>query len=133
MNMQAGAVVGGVRATLRLEGVAVLLVALGLYARADASWWQFALLFLVPDLGLLGYLAGARVGAFTYNAVHTYVLPLALWALAPEGSRAAAIALIWFAHIGLDRAIGYGLKYGDGFGATHLGRVGRSTASAKPA
>ena len=133
MNLQAGAVVGGVRATLRLEGVAVLLVALGLYARADASWWLFALLFLAPDLGLLGYLAGPRVGALAYNAVHTYLLPLALWALAPEGSRAAAVALVWFAHIGLDRAIGYGLKYGDGFGATHLGRVGRSAPSTKPA
>ncbi len=86
---------------------------------------QFTLLFLVPDIFMLGYLAGPRIGAALYNAGHSYLGPLIL---AGVGSLANAqmpllIALIWGAHIGIDRAIGYGLKYGSGFKDTHLGRV----------
>jgi hypothetical protein len=35
------------------------------------------------------------------------------------------VALIWAAHIGMDRALGYGLKETSGFTRTHLGRVGK--------
>ena len=128
MTIQTGAVVGGVRTLLRLEGAVVTLVAVVLFARADANWWLFAACFLLPDLGLLGYLAGARVGALTYNTVHTYALPWALWVLAPAGSHAQILALTWLAHIGFDRMWGLGLKYGGSFRATHLGEVGRAAA-----
>jgi hypothetical protein len=82
----------------------VALVAASLYSRADANWWLFAGLFLVPDLGLLGYLANARVGALTYNAVHT-LLPLALWVLAADGSLPRASPSSGW-RIGLDRVMG---------------------------
>jgi hypothetical protein len=123
-----GAASGGVRAVLRLEGAAAFAAATALYGHAGFSWPVFALLFLAPDLSMLAYLAGPRAGALGYNLVHTYALPLPL-ALAgfalgsPVGS---ALALIWIAHIGFDRMLGYGLKYVSGFGDTHLGRIGRA-------
>lgn len=123
-----GSVTGGVRALLRLEGLAVLLLALAAYAQFGAGWGVFALLFLAPDLSFLGYLAGPRTGALAYNAAHSYAGPLALLALGVLGAMPAllAAALVWLAHIGFDRALGFGLKYAAGFSATHLGRVGRA-------
>jgi len=118
---------GGVRVLLRLEGAAAFAAAVGLYAHAGFSWPIFALLFLSPDLSMLTYLAGPRAGAAGYNLVHTYLLALAL-ALAgffASFPAATACGLIWIAHIGFDRTLGYGLKYSTGFGDTHLGRIGR--------
>ena len=91
------------------------------------SWPAFALLFLAPDLAMLAYLAGPRAGAIAYNLVHTYALALALMlaGFLVGVPAAAAGGLIWIAHIGFDRALGYGLKYPTGFGDTHLGRSGR--------
>ena len=112
---------------LRLEGLAVAAVTVALYARTGASWWLFAALWLAPDLSMLGYLAGPCRGARVYNAFHTYAGPvvLALSALLLHVHGALPVALIWANHIGADRLLGYGLKYADGFGYTHLGRVGR--------
>jgi hypothetical protein len=114
---------------LRLEGLAVVLLTAALYAHSGASWGLFAALWLVPDLGLLGYLLSPCRGARTYNALHTYVLP-ALLALAALLLHARgpllAIALIWANHIGIDRMFGYGLKYAEGFSFTHLGRIGKA-------
>jgi hypothetical protein len=116
----------GVRAILRLEGLAVFAAALALYAHLGASWLAFAALFLAPDLAMVAYLLGPRLGAAGYNLVHTYVLPLALGGVgATLGAPGiVALAAIWAAHIGIDRALGYGLKYATGFGDTHLGRIG---------
>ena len=113
------------RVLLRLEGAAVLALAVAGYWATGGNWWLFALLLLAPDLARLGYLAGNRVGAATYNLAHTYTLPLALlgyglWGASPL---ALSLALIWLAHIGMDRMVGYGLKYAGGFKDTHLGRV----------
>jgi len=122
----------GTRLLLRLEGLLVVAVAAALYAGTGAGWGLFAALFLVPDLSLLGYLAGPRAGAAAYNAAHTSVGPLLLGAAAWLGllpSGALPLALIWAAHIGLDRALGYGLKLGAGFRHTHLGLVGRARAT----
>ena len=124
----AGSASGGVRAVLRLEGAAAFAAAVALYGYAGFSWPLFALLFLAPDLAMLAYLIGPRAGALVYNLAHTYALalPLALAgfylgsAVASPRSRS-----LWIAHIGLDRMLGYGLKYGSGFGDTHLGRIGR--------
>ena len=123
----AGATHGAPRALLRLEGAVVLALALSAYAHLGGRWGWFAALFLLPDLSLLGYLAGARVGAVAYNAAHSYVGP-ALLALVAVGVGAPSWRLgvaIWVAHVGFDRAMGYGLKYATAFGDTHLGRVGR--------
>jgi hypothetical protein len=110
---------------LRLEGVLLLATAIGLYGHLDAGWWWFVALLLAPDVGLLGYLAGLRVGSATYNLTHTLSLPLALGVagMATDNRTMLAGALIWAAHIGMDRAVGYGLKYPTGFRDTHLQRV----------
>lgn len=115
-------------AILRVEGAAILGLAVFLYGWLDGGWLLFALLLLVPDVGLVGYAAGPRVGAFAYNAVHTTVGPAALAAIGilAEAPGAVSVALVWFAHIGMDRLLGYGLKHTSGFRDTHLGRIGRS-------
>lgn len=126
-HMTPGAVTGGVRTLLRLEGLALFALALGSYLwLGNEPWWLFLVLLLVPDVSFLGYLAGPRVGALGYNAAHSTVGPIALLAaggLIGDGLM-VSLALIWAAHIGLDRAIGYGLKYEAGFAFTHLGRIG---------
>lgn len=121
-----GAVSGGVRTALRLEGLAVLIASIAGYTELGAGWGAFAMLFLVPDLSFLGYLAGARTGAAVYNLAHSYIGPVALLALGAVAGMPVALAtgLIWCAHIGFDRMLGYGLKYACGFATTHLGHIG---------
>ena len=123
-----GAVSGGVKVLLRCEGLALFLGACALYDVWGGSWWLFIVLFLAPDLSFLAYLIGARPGAMAYNAVHITVVPIALMGIgfALAMPHLSSIATIWLAHIGLDRAFGYGLKYETGFGFTHLGRIGRA-------
>ena len=110
------------QALLRLEGAAVLIVSLLSYHWHQGSWLQFALLFLLPDLSMLGYAANTKVGAIAYNAAHTYVLPLMLAGYSFASNRPAivSLALIWIAHIGLDRMLGFGLKYPTRFNDTPL-------------
>jgi len=111
---------------LRLEGLAAAALSAVFYARTDASWWLFAALWLTPDLSMLGYLAGANWGARIYNAIHTYITPatLAVSALLLHTPALVPVALIWINHIGVDRLMGYGLKYPNGFKWTHLGKLG---------
>jgi hypothetical protein len=99
-----------------------------LYAVWGGSWWIYAILFLVPDLSFAAYLAGPRAGAIVYNAAHSYMAPMTLMVtgFAIEWPLVLSIAMIWLAHIGIDRALGYGMKYVAGFGFTHLGRIGRA-------
>lgn len=132
---KAGSADGGVRGLLRLEGLALLCGAATLYWRMGGDWKLFALLFLAPDLSFAGYLAGPRAGAVAYNALHSTLGPLALAAagIVLHLPLAANVALIWLAHVGFDRAAGYGLKYGAGFGFTHLGRIGRAAKAAQEA
>ena len=120
---------------LRLEGLAVAALSAVLYARTGASWWLFAALWVTPDLSMLGYLAGPNLGARVYNAIHSYVTPatLAVSALLLGSTVLLPIALIWINHIGVDRLMGYGLKYPDGFGWTHLGKLGKRRGQAIPA
>jgi hypothetical protein len=115
-------VTGTPKVLLQLEGLVVAIVAIVLYNQLDAGWLMFAVLFLLPDVGLLGYLVDARTGAIAYNAVHTYVVPAALAFSKPWlGPTVWPLALIWIAHIGLDRTLGLGLKFATGFQHTHLG------------
>ena len=112
---------------LRSEGAALLGLAILLYAKFGGSWILFAVLLLAPDLGALGYVRGTRVGALTYDVVHTYLPPAVLGAIGilAESELTLSVAIIWFGHIGMDRMVGYGLKYPDSFGHTHLGWKGR--------
>lgn len=124
-----GAATGGARTLLRLEGLTLFAGMTLLYGLWGGPWWLYAVLFLAPDLSFLAYLGGPKVGAWVYNAAHTTIVPMAMLAIgfgfAPP--LVLSLALIWLAHIGIDRALGYGLKYGHGFGFTHLGRIGKLT------
>ena len=124
-----GAATGGVRLLLRAEGFGLLAVAAAAYAHAGFSWLLFSALFLAPDLSFAAYFLGPRLGAAAYNLLHSTIAPLALGGigLALGAPLAEAISLIALAHIGFDRALGYGLKYPAGFGETHLGPLGRAS------
>lgn len=126
-----GAATGGVNILLRLEGLTLFAGMVMLYAAWGGSWLVFALLFLVPDLSFLAYLSDTKFGAMVYNAAHSYLAPVTLMTLGFGFASpiTLSIALIWLAHIGIDRALGYGLKYSAGFGFTHLGRIGRQKAA----
>ena len=110
---------------LRLEGLAFLIAAMVSYAHLGGSIWLFLLLILAPDVAMVGYLVNVNVGSITYNIVHFYALPvsLAAIALAVNAPTVLLIALIWFAHISMDRVAGYGLKYPTEFKDTHMQHV----------
>ncbi|MBA2557412.1 MAG: DUF4260 domain-containing protein [Chloroflexi bacterium] len=120
---------GAVRSWLRLEGLAAFVAGLMLFGLTGASWLFVIPLLLLPDVSAVGYLAGPRVGAFSYNLLHSWApgfiaLALATW-LASAPLQLAASILI--AHVGMDRALGYGLKMPTAFQDTHLGRIGRKS------
>jgi hypothetical protein len=117
-----GTVAGAPKIILQLEAAGVLAAAVMAYAWNGGGWLMFAVLFLVPDISMLGYLGGRKLGAAVYNLAHTYMLPAALAAYSLYQSQPLAldIALIWIAHIGFDRLLGLGLKYQTAFRHTHL-------------
>jgi Domain of unknown function (DUF4260) len=123
--MAKGSVEGAPLLLLRLEGGMAFLAATVAYGYLGQSWWLYGLVFLAPDLSMLAYLVNPRFGALIYNLVHTSVGPLALGAmgLAMGHALLMALAMIWLAHIGIDRLLGFGLKYGSAFADTHLGRL----------
>lgn len=133
IDENSGAATGGVRDLLRWEGVALFIGMTLFYWISGASWWHYALVFFVPDLAFLAYLAGPRIGAGVYNATHATIGPLllVLFGLVTAEPLPGSFAMIWLAHIGFDRMLGYGLKYEKGFGFTHLGRIGKDTIAAQ--
>ena len=116
-----------VRGWLRLEGAAAFVAGLVLYGWAGGSWLVVLPLLLVPDLSAIGYLRGPRLGAFTYNVVHNWALGLGVLGLAVaiDSVPLAIAGAVLIAHVGMDRAVGYGLKLSTSFHDTHLGRMGR--------
>ncbi|MCC6947091.1 MAG: DUF4260 domain-containing protein [Bradyrhizobiaceae bacterium] len=122
----APAVAGQPRLILRLEGAALFAAALYAYWLTGTSWWLFVILFFAPDLSFAAYLVNPRIGALAYNAVHATIGPLALaaYGIAFGPTILIALAMIWAAHVGFDRMLGYGLKYPTAFVDTHLGRIG---------
>lgn len=112
----------------RAEGALVALAGLGIALAVQPGWpwWVWPLILLAPDLAMIGYALGPRVGAALYNAAHLYGLALLLAVLGVVAGLPVLIALggLWLAHIGIDRALGYGLKSREGFRVTHLGRIG---------
>ncbi len=120
---------GTVRTVLRLEGLAILTLSILIYAQYGFSWTTFAILFLAPDLSFAGYAVNPRLGAIFYNTAHSLIpalLSITVGILSGN-ELLLNIGLIWCAHIGFDRALGYGLKYSRGFTYTHLGRIGKLT------
>jgi hypothetical protein len=114
-----------VRLLLRLEGLAIAVAAIVLFAEVNAPWWIFVALILAPDLSFVAYTAGPRVGAAAYNLTHNLFLPIALGTtgVLVDSDPTTAVALTWLAHIGIDRLLGYGLKYPTAFKDTHMQRV----------
>jgi hypothetical protein len=112
---------------LRSEGIVLLAAAIAAYfGGLDEPWWIVPVLLFVPDLFMVGYAKSSRSGAMLYNAAHSYPAPALLGVLASFAGAPLwqGVALVWFAHIGMDRALGYGLKYETDFKDTHLGRIG---------
>lgn len=124
----------GVTLLLRVEGAALLAVALLAFGYLDGSWGWFLACFLLPDLALLAYFAGPRSGAWLYNATHSTLggLGTATAGLALAEPLLGMAAAIWLAHVGFDRMLGYGLKHAHGFRQTHLGAIGRNTGELQP-
>jgi hypothetical protein len=115
-------------AILRGEGLALLVLSTAGFAWSGQPWWIYAGLCLAPDLSFAAYLAGPRIGALVYNALHTTIGPAALAGLgmATGNGLLFGVAATLAAHIGFDRMLGYGLRPGAGFGSTHHGHIGRS-------
>ena len=111
-----------VRSWLRLEALVAGIAGLVVWAGLDGGWGWFLALILVPDISLLGYLRGPRLGAGLYNAAHSYAMPLALGLVGGvfDNRMLLLTGTLWLTHIGIDRVLGYGLKYPTGFGDTHL-------------
>ena len=115
------------RTWLRLEGVAAFVAGLAIFIASGAPWWLAIPLLLVPDISAIGYLRGPRLGAFTYNLVHNWAIGLAVLGLGVWAANSFVIlaGAILIAHVGMDRALGYGLKLPTSFHETHLGRIGK--------
>jgi hypothetical protein len=126
----AGVVTGLPLLLLRSEGVALLVMAILLYGWYGRSWWLFVALLPAPDLGLLGNLRSRQAGAVAYDLTHTYLPPATLGVTG--SGLAVALALVWFAHIGMDRTLGLGLQYPDGSGRTHLSETRQRQNGAGP-
>jgi hypothetical protein len=110
---------------LHLEGAGIFALTIILYRAGHFHWWLFALLLLTPDLFMLGYLANPKTGSAAYNLVHTSAVPILLLGVAILAQLPALepYPLIWLAHIGMDRMLGFGLKYPTQFRDTHLQHV----------
>ena len=123
---------------LKLEELAQLIICIVVLAMNAMPWWVYLLLALGPDIGMLGYLVGPRMGAFTYNLLHHKGMALLvaivgmssvalsmMWGTPPFGHTLLMVSIILYGHSSLDRIFGYGLKYGDSFQHTHLGWIGK--------
>ena len=129
-------VTGVLKYVLRAEGFALFLSAVLAFHFMGGNWWMFAALILVPDLSFFAYFISPRMGAIAYNTMHSTIGPLLLaifgWTMDPNDNMhilrdlCGFTALIWLAHIGFDRAVGYGLKYASAFKDTHLGTIGKA-------
>ncbi|TVY05587.1 DUF4260 domain-containing protein [Paenibacillus cremeus] len=114
-----------VKSFLRLEGLFVFIACLYAYYRLDYGWLWFIVLFLFPDLSMIGYIKGNVAGARVYNVFHTYLTSGVFISLGVilDQTIFLQIGLIWTAHIGIDRMAEYGLKYTSDFKATHINRM----------
>ena len=110
---------------IKLESLLFLGIALWLYQISGYSWVWFVVLIMFPDLSFAGYLKGPKIGAYTYNFFHNYVVPIifAVIGYQMESRVFFSLALIWIVHISADRFLGFGLKEVSGFKNTHLGKI----------
>ena len=109
-----------------MEALGLFVVSTAMYFLLGYSWLIFLLMIFSFDISMIGYLVNKKFGAILYNIGHSLFLPLflLLFAVFYHHQISLLFALVWFAHIGMDRAMGYGLKSLDGFTETHLGKIG---------
>ena len=112
---------------LKLEECAMLVLGCIAFSRLQLPWWIFFALFLSLNIGMAGYLANSKTGAFTYNILHHKGIALMLWltGMLLSSLPLQVAGIIIFSHASFDRILGYGLKYADGFHQTHLGTIGK--------
>jgi hypothetical protein len=125
--MEPDYVTGKPRLWLRLDGGVLFVASFILFAATHQPWWIYPVLLFVPDVFMIGYLRDTKIGAFCYNASHSYFLPSLVLLFGWEWHHILPIAVgvIWIGHIGMDRLLGYGLKYDDSFKSTHLGNLAK--------
>jgi hypothetical protein len=109
---------------LRLEALVIAVASIAAYREMDGSWGMYFVLWLVPDLFMLGYFISAKAGSIAYNFSHNQVLPAVMCTIGflQADPLLTQLGLLWVSHVAIDRALGYGLKYETGFRETHLGR-----------
>ena len=114
--------------SLKLEEALLLILGIYFFNQLDYQWWWFLVLILVPDIGMIGYAFGNKIGAISYNIFHHRGLAVLLYLLGMyfSWSTMQLAGIILFSHIALERFFGYGLKYSKGFRFTHLGEIGNN-------
>src|SRR5690625_892047 len=114
-----------VKKLIHLEGFVTFISTIILYAHFGGSWWIFILFLLAPDISVLAYLVNEKFGSIIYNLFHTYAIsvPILLGGFFLEYNLLTIIGIIWTTHIGMDRMVGYGLKYPTAFKDTHLQKI----------
>jgi len=115
------------KTTLKLEELMMFVLGIYLFGLLDYAWWWFLVLILTPDIGMIGYAFGNKIGAFSYNLFHHKGVALVIYLTGAYFSLPLCqlIGVILFSHSALDRMLGYGLKYEKGFKFTHLGDIGK--------
>ena len=116
---------GKPRRYLQIDGLVLFAATIVLFAATHEHWWIFPMLLFVPDVFILGYLKSPRFGALLYNVGHSYLAPSVTIVVGWRASSLLTVAsgIIWLGHVGLDRFLGYGLKYDENFKSTHLGKL----------
>ena len=114
---------------IKIEELAMFLLSIYLFNKLSIAWWWFPALLLAPDLGAIGYLLGNKTGAISYNLFHHKGVAIGVYLLGiwTTNTPLELAGIILFAHSSMDRFFGYGLKYDEGFGFTHLGRIGKQS------
>lgn len=112
---------------IALEEAAMLVLSVVLFSQLSFAWWWYLALILAPDLSMLGYAVNTRVGAMVYNFFHHKAVAIVIYigGLFLKNETLQLAGLILFGHSGMDRMLGYGLKYSDSFQNTHLGLIGK--------
>ena len=115
------------KSIIQLEEVLMFVLGIYLFSLLDYKWYWFLILILTPDIGMLGYLFGNKVGAALYNIFHHKGLAIVLYLIGIyfDMAEMQLIGIILFSHSAMDRILGYGLKYEKGFKFTHLGEIGK--------
>jgi len=110
---------------LKIEELALFLLSIFLFSQLSFAWWWFLVLILAPDIGMIGYAFGNKVGAFSYNLFHHRAIAILIYlaGIYFDSEITVLIGVILFAHAAMDRMFGYGLKYEKGFKFTHLGEL----------